>query len=173
LSNGASGRILATANLGQHREVREGRAAHVVVQLVAVEREARSTVRHHALALRPTDCGAEVGLARQARRTLSAFGGVERDHVIAGFDRRDAWPDLDYDTGAFVTEDRRKKSLGIGARQCEFIGVADAGCLDLDHHLAGLRSVELDIRHLERLPGRDGNRGFHVHRQSSTLRMIV
>jgi len=51
--------------------------------------------------------------------------------------------------------------------------VANAGRLDLDHHLAGARSVELDARHLERLAGRNRNRGFHIHRPSSELRMTV
>ena len=70
-------------DLRQHGEIREGRAAHVVVQLAAIEREARRAVRHHALTLRAADRGAEVGLAREAGRTLPTFGRVERDHVVA------------------------------------------------------------------------------------------
>ncbi|MFM5886094.1 MAG: alcohol dehydrogenase catalytic domain-containing protein, partial [Novosphingobium sp.] len=37
----------------------------------------------HVIPLYTPDCRAEIGLARQARLTLPAFGGVERDHVIA------------------------------------------------------------------------------------------
>jgi hypothetical protein len=47
---------------------------------------------------------------------LPAFGRVERNDVIAGLNRRDAWPDLDDDAGAFVAEYRREQALGIGAR---------------------------------------------------------
>ena len=61
---------LGDRDLGQHGEVGEGRAAHVVVQLLAAEREARRAVRHHALALRGADRRAEIGLARQAGRAL-------------------------------------------------------------------------------------------------------
>ena len=60
-------------------------------------------------------------------------------------DRRDALADIDDDAGALMAEDGRKQALRIGARQREFVGVADAGRLDLDQHLAGARAVELDV----------------------------
>ena len=71
--------------------------------------------------------------------------------------------DIDHDAGALVAEDGRKQALGIGARQGELVGVADAGRLDLDQHLAGPRPVELDGRHFERLAGRERHRRAHVH----------
>ena len=40
---------------------------------------------------------------------------------------------------------------GIGARKREFVGVADAGRLDLDQHLAGARAFELNGHDFERL----------------------
>ncbi len=43
-----------------------------------------------------------------------------------------------------MTEDRRKQPFGIGAGQCEFIGVADTGGLDLDQHFALARPLELN-----------------------------
>lgn len=42
---------LGKGDLRQHGEVRKGRAAHIVVDLVLADREARGAVRHHALAL--------------------------------------------------------------------------------------------------------------------------
>src|SRR5215470_10552580 len=42
---------LGDRELGQHGEIRESGRAHIVVQLLAIEREARSAVRHHALSL--------------------------------------------------------------------------------------------------------------------------
>ena len=52
--------------------------------------------------------------------------------------------DIDHDAGALVAEDRREQPLRVVARQRELVGVADAGRLDLDQHLAGLRAFELD-----------------------------
>jgi hypothetical protein len=85
---------LGERDLGQHREVREGRAAHVVEDRLALVAEAAGAVGHHALALGGADRGAEIGLAAEARLTLAAFGRVERDDVVADFDRGDAGPDL-------------------------------------------------------------------------------
>jgi hypothetical protein len=44
--------------------------------------------------------------------------------------------DFDHDARTFVAEDRGKQAFRISAREREFVGVADAGCLDLDQHLA-------------------------------------
>jgi hypothetical protein len=71
--------------------------------------------------------------------------------------------DIDDDAGALMAEDRRKQPLGVGARQGEFVGVADAGRLDLDQHLAGARAVELDGGHFERLAGAEGDGGANIH----------
>ena len=49
-------------------------------------------------------------------------------------------PDVDDDARAFVAEDHREQPFRIGARAREFIGVTDAGRLDLDEHFAGLRA---------------------------------
>ena len=67
----------------QHGEIREGRAAHVVEDRVAVAAEAAGAVRHHALALRGADRGAQVRAARQTGFALPAFRRVERDDVVA------------------------------------------------------------------------------------------
>ena len=94
------GRVLAhlgERDLGQHGEVREGRAAHVVEHLAAVAGEAAGAVRHHALALGGADRGAEVGALRQAGFALAAFGRVERDDVVADLDRGHAGADLAHD----------------------------------------------------------------------------
>ena len=46
--------------------------------------------------------------------------------MVALFDARHPAPDIDDDTRAFMPEDRRKKTLGIAARQRELVGMADA-----------------------------------------------
>ncbi len=147
----------------QHGEIGEGRAAHVVVNFFAVGREARGAVGHHALALSAADRRTEVGLARQAGRTLPAFRCVERDYVIALFDRRDARADVNDDAGALMAQDRGKQPFGVGARQGELVGVADAGRLQFNQHFARTRAVELNGGDFEGLAGRIGHRGAHVH----------
>src|SRR5579862_2081965 len=147
----------------QHGEIGEGRAAHIVVQRLAIERKPRRAVGHHALALGGADRGAQVGLAREARRAIAAFRDVERDYVVTLLYGRHAGADIDDDAGALVAEDRRKQPLGIRARQGELIGVADAGRLDLDQNLAGARAFELDGGHFERLAGAEGYGGANIH----------
>src|SRR5882672_4250098 len=129
-------------NLGQHGVVREGRAAHIVVDLLALERKARRAVGHHALTLGRADRGAEIGLAGEAGFAGAAFGRVERDHVIALLQRDDAGPDVDHHARTLMAEDHRKEPFGIAAGTRELVGVADARCLDLDQHLAELRPFE-------------------------------
>ncbi|KDC21494.1 hypothetical protein AZ20_1779, partial [Bordetella bronchiseptica E014] len=56
-------------------------------QGLAVDREARGAVRHQALALGGADGLAQVGLARQAELALAALGRVERNDMVAFFQR--------------------------------------------------------------------------------------
>ena len=130
-------------------------------------RKARGAVGHQALALRGADRGAEIGLARQAGRALPAFRRVQRNDVIALLDAGDALADVDHDARAFMAEDRRKQSFRIGAGQCEFVGVADAGGLDLDQHFAFARPLELDGGYFQRLSSSDGDGGANIHGDSS------
>src|SRR5262249_54350645 len=51
---------LRKRNLGQHRKIGEGRAAHIVKHGIAVAAEAAGAIRHHAFALRCADRGAEI-----------------------------------------------------------------------------------------------------------------
>jgi hypothetical protein len=47
----------------QYGEIRKGRRAHIMMQLLAAHRETRRPIRHHALPLRASDRGAQIGLA--------------------------------------------------------------------------------------------------------------
>src|SRR6185312_12860153 len=129
IANLVEGRVRANfgdGDLGQNGEIREGRAAHVMMDRAAPEREAARAVGHHALSLGCADRGTEIGLAREAGFALPAFGRVERDDVIAWLERGNARPDFDHDARALMAEDRRKETFGIGAGAGEFVGVADA-----------------------------------------------
>ena len=154
---------LGERDLGQHGEVREGRAAHVMEHLAAVAGEAAGPIRHQALALRRADRRAEVGAARQAGFALPAFRRVERNDVVADFHRGHAGADLAHDAGAFMAENGGKLALGIEARKRVGVGVADAGRHHLDQHLAGLRPADFDGLDRQRLVGFPGDGGARFH----------
>ncbi len=136
---------------------------------LAVQGKARGAVRHDAGALGGADLLAKIGLGMEAVVAFAAFGRVERNDVVALFDAGHVGAGIDDDAGAFMAQDRREGALRIGARQSEFVGVADAGRLDLDQHLAGLGPLQLDGRHLQRLAGRNGDGGAYVHDPSSQV----
>ena len=89
--------------------------------------------------------------------------------MIARLHAGDALADLDHDAGALMTQNRGEQPLGIAAGEGEFIGVADACGLDLDHHLAGLGTVEIDLHHFQLLAGLKGHGGTGFHGRTSYL----
>src|SRR5258705_1279396 len=146
-------RILADLrhrDLRQHGEVGEGRAAHIVVDRLALVGEAAGSVGHHALALRRANRGAQVGLLAQAAFALAAFWRVERDHVIARFHRYHAGANLANDTCALMAEDRRKDSFAVKTVKRVGVGMTDPCRLYLDKDFTGFRSVQINLDDLER-----------------------
>ena len=90
-------------DLGEHRVLAEGAAAHEVEDGLAGAHalEARCAVGHHALALRRADRGAQVGClgaGRAAVHALVALRRVHGDHVVAGLHARHALADGLHDT---------------------------------------------------------------------------
>ena len=83
--------------------------------------------------------------------------------MIAFFHTGDAATDIDNHARALMAEDRRKQPFGVSARQCEFVGVANAGGLDLDHHLALARPLELHGGYFQRLSRGGGDGGANIH----------
>ena len=83
--------------------------------------------------------------------------------MIAGLHRCHAGSDLADDAGALMAEDGRKDAFRIGARERELVGVADAGGHDLDEDFAGLRTVKLYGRNLQRFAGLDRQCCANVH----------
>ena len=143
----------------QHGVFGEGRAAHVVVDRLAVVAEARGAVGHQALALGGAHRAAQVGLAGFAEFALAAFGGVQRDHVVADLDRGHALAHRLDDAAAFVAEDRREHALGVGAGQGVGIGMAHAGGDDAHQHFTGLGRRHVHFDDLQRLVGGKGHGG--------------
>ena len=106
---------LGERDLRQHRVVGEGGAAHVVEELVTVERKAAAAVGHEPLALGDTDRLAEVGLGVEAVLAGAALRRVKGDHMIALLETGDPRPAVDHDAGAFVSENGREEAFRIAA----------------------------------------------------------
>src|SRR5215212_3654507 len=92
-------------DLWQYREVREGRATHVVKDRFTLVAKAGCPVGHQSLALRCSDGGTQIGLAAEAAFALAAFRSVERNCMIAGLYRGDACANLTNDSCALMAED--------------------------------------------------------------------
>ncbi len=106
-----------------------------MVQRLALASKPRGPVGHHALALRRPDLAAQVGLGAGAELAVAALGYVERDHVVAGRDGRDAVADALDNPGALVPEDRREDALGVVAVERVRVRVADARGVQPDPNL--------------------------------------
>jgi hypothetical protein len=166
---------LRQRDLGQHRVVRERAAAHVVVHFLVADGEAAGAIGHHTLALRGANRGAQIGLVRGAGFALPAFRRVQRNDVVAFFERGHAGPDVNNDARALVPENHREQPFRIAAGAGELIGVTDAGRLDFDQHFTGLGTGEIDggdFQRLAGLPG-DGSAGLHCFLPPSTVRRMV
>src|SRR5207249_10462719 len=116
-----------------------------------VQAEAAGGIAHQALALGAANQLAQIGLAREAELALAAFGRVERNDMVALPERGDAGADIDHDAGALMAQDGREDAFRVGARERVVVGVADAGGLDLDQHLAELRALEVNGFYGQRL----------------------
>ena len=90
-------------------------------------------------------------------------GGIKRDDVVAGFQGFHAGADGDHHACAFMAKDSRKQPFGIGPRKREFVGVADAGGLDLDQNLALAGVGQVDFHDLQGLACGDGDGGTGAH----------
>ena len=68
-----------------------------------------------------------------------------------------------------MAENRREDAFGVGARQRELIGVADARGLDLNQHFAGPWAVQLDGGDFKRFSRfkSDGCANVHSHAPGS------
>src|SRR5690606_42161471 len=62
-----------------------------------------------------------------------------------------------------VAEDRGEDSFGVQAVQGVGVGVANAGGLDFDQHLARLRTLQIELHDLQRLLGFEGDGGAGLH----------
>src|SRR5277367_2045940 len=143
----------------QHGKVRESRATHVMINRLALVAEARSTVRHHAFALGGANCRAQIGLLAQAAFALAAFGRVERNDVVARFNRGHAGADFAYDTGTLMAENGWKDAFTVEAIERIGIRVANTCRLDFNQDLTCFRTFKIELDNFERLLGFESDGG--------------
>ena len=98
---------------------------------------------------------------------LAALGREERDHVIAGLERRHALAEALDDAGALVAEHGRRVTRRVGAGGRVEVGVADAARNEPDENLARLRLGEIELLHRERRAELLQHRGADLHAHDS------
>src|SRR5690606_13610417 len=99
---------LGDRDFRQHRVFGEGGGAHVVENGLAAFGETAGAIGHQALALGDPDRLAQVGLAGLTELALAALRGVERNDMIAGFDRGHARAHFLHHRATFVTQNSRE-----------------------------------------------------------------
>ena len=146
-----------------HGVLTECRATHVVIERLAIIGKPSSAIGHNAFALGLTDRYAKVGLARLAEQAFAAFGGVQRDNVVARLEAGDTFTDLHDDASTFMAQNHRKQAFRVITRQGEGIGMAYAGIGDFDQHFAFARRRHIDLDDLKWLAWFKCNcsTGFH------------
>ena len=72
-------------NFRHHGIFAKGRAAHIVINRLALIRKARRAVGHHPFALSGAHGGAKIGFAAFAKQAFAAFSGIKGNDVVAGF----------------------------------------------------------------------------------------
>ena len=160
------GRILPDLGQGylrQHRIVREGRAAHIMVNGFALVGKPRGAIGHQALALRDADFLAQVGLWIEAIFAFAAFRRVERDDMVALLERGHPLANFHHNACALMAHDGGKQPFRISAGNGELIGVANTRCLDFHQNLALLGAFQIDFNNFQGFTGfkSNGGAGFH------------
>src|SRR5690606_3146494 len=151
----------------------EGGAAHVVVDRLTLVGETRSAIGHQALALGSADGGAEVGLARLARLALAAFGGIQRNHMIADLYRGHTLAHRLDDTATLVAQNRREYTLGVGTGQGKGISMTDAGRHEAHQHLTRIWRSRSHYDDYLRLAGCRCHRSTRLDHGNSCISWIV
>ena len=76
---------------------------------------------------------------------MATFRRVQRDDVVALFQRCYAGANIDHDSRTFVAEDCRKQALRIRTGERVVVGMTDARGFDFHQHFARLRPLQIDF----------------------------
>ena len=132
-------------DLGANRIFAEGAGAHIVINRFAVIGKTGGAVRHQPFALGGAHRLTEIGFTRLTELALAAFGGIQRDHVVARLKAGDALAHFHDNPAAFMAQYRRENTFRIVAGEGEGIGVAHAGVGDFHQNFAFLRRRDVNL----------------------------
>src|SRR5262249_6033056 len=143
--------------------------AHEVPERLAIPLQARRAVGQEPEPLHAADRHTTVRPRAEAVDALATLRREQGDDVVA---RRDesapALTDLLADAGAFVSEHARRVARGVRTRSRVQVGMADPARREPDERLAGLRLLELDLLHGERLTELLQHGGANLHARDRT-----
>ena len=117
---------LGKRDLRHDRVARQRRCSHEMMYGFGFEHETRRAVRHHAPVPRRLNRPAEICSAAAAHAAMHAFGSVERDDIVAGFQVENPLTHLDHAARALVAGDQRVNAGRVDAVQRGQVGVAKA-----------------------------------------------
>ena len=83
--------------------------------------------------------------------------------MVAFLQRRHPRPHIHHDAGPFMAENHREQALRVGPGAGEFVGMADAGGLDLHQHLPGPGAFQVHLLDHQGLACGIGDSGFCFH----------
>ena len=75
---------------------------------------------------------------------MPALGCVQRYDMVTLLESGHTRPHIDHNAGALVAQNGREDAFRVRARQGVVIGMANAGGLDLDQHLAKAGAVQVN-----------------------------
>jgi hypothetical protein len=94
---------------------------------------------------------------RECLRRVHSRDVLERNDVVARLYIGDALSDRLNVTGTLMTEDNGESTLGVFARECVRVGMADTSVVDLDTDFVGSGRKDLNLLDGEVLAGFPGN----------------
>jgi hypothetical protein len=107
---------------------------------------------------------AQVGLAALAEQAFAAFGGVERNHVVAGLDAGHAFAHLHHDAGAFVAQHHGNRPSGSSPLRVK-ASVWQTPVWVILTSTSPLGRGDVDLDDLQGFSGFEGNGGTGFHGQ--------
>jgi hypothetical protein len=88
---------------------------------------------------------------------LTAFGSVERNHVVAFLQGFNARAHIDHDAGTLMAKNYRKLAFRIVTTECKGIGMTDTCRFEFNENLTFLRSFQIYFTNFQGFAGAEGD----------------
>mmetsp|Transcript_31059 Transcript_31059/g.51217 ORF Transcript_31059/g.51217 Transcript_31059/m.51217 type:complete len:289 (-) Transcript_31059:49-915(-) len=146
-------RNLGTGDVGHHGILREGGAAHEVLDLFPFcICKSAGAIWHHTATLGAPNLWAKVGALSSRWETedavrLAALRGVAGDDLVARLQPRDAFADALHHRTGFVAQDAGEEPFWVLARKRVDVGVTQGVGMHLQSHFPWTRGGDCDLLH--------------------------